>query len=181
MQGELNQLTFQSEEERIDILTRGLEELKKGNIPPEAIKWGIKYRKNIESAVEAPVSIRYISKSVGYGVFANEKIRARSYIGEYTGVVRENLRTYFQPLNNYCYEYPVPDRIGRHFVIDATEGNFTRFINHSYFPNLKPIYAFIDGFYHLIFLALKEIQKGEQLFYDYGKNYWLIRSQPEQL
>ena len=102
-------------------------------------------------------------------------------MGEYTGIVRENVRIYFAPLNNYCYEYPVPDALGRSFVIDATRGNFTRFINHSRAPNLKPVYAFFDGFYHLIFLSLKEIQKGEQLSYDYGRNYWLLRSDPEEL
>jgi len=59
--------------------------------------------------------------------------------------VRENNRRYFEPLNNYCYEYPVPDSIGRSFVIDATQGNLTRFINHSYEPNLKPKYAFLKG------------------------------------
>jgi SET domain-containing protein len=103
------------------------------------------------------------------------------YIGEYTGVVRENRRVYFAPLNNYCYEYPVPDGIGKNYVIDATKGNFTRFINHSYEPNLKPVYAFLDGFYHLIFLSLRVIQKGEQLCYDYGRHYWVIRPVPEEL
>jgi SET domain-containing protein len=66
-------------------------------------------------------------------------------------------------------------------VIDATKGNLTRFINHSIHPNLKPIHVFYEGFYHLIFLALRRIEKGTQLSYDYGKNYWYIREKPVEL
>lgn len=177
----LPQISFKSKKERFDILTRGLEELRKGNVTEYALKLGERYRKKIETGYCPNVSVRYISEQVGHGVFAEEAIKAGSYIGEYTGIVRENLRVYFAPLNNYCYEYPVPDRIGRSFVIDATEGNFTRFINHSYKPNLNPVYAFFDGFYHLIFLSRREIQKGEQLCYNYGRHYWVIRSVPEDL
>lgn len=177
----LPQISFKSKKEKLDIHARSLEEFRKGKIPPQALKLGEKYRKKIESAESPNVSIRYISESIGHGVFAEETLKARTYIGEYTGTVRENWRVYFAPLNNYCYEYPVPDRLGRSFVIDATHGNFTRFINHSYQPNLKPVYAFFDGFYHLIFLSCRKIQKGEQLSYDYGRRYWTLRSIPEEL
>jgi SET domain-containing protein len=177
----LPQISFQNKKARLDILTRGLEELRKGNVPDHALKLGVKYREKIESDHCPNVSVRYISEEVGHGVFAEETIAAGSYIGEYTGIVRENIRVYFAPLNNYCYEYPVPDRIGRSFVIDATQGNFTRFINHSYKPNLNPVYAFFDGFYHLIFLSIREIHKGEQLCYSYGRHYWVLRSIPEEL
>ncbi|MGB7978809.1 MAG: SET domain-containing protein-lysine N-methyltransferase [Chlamydiales bacterium] len=181
MSRSLPQIDFQSEEERRDILERGLELMRQGKIPENAIQRGVRYRKKILSGFCPKVSIRFINERVGQGVFAEEVLKARSYVGEYTGVVRENVRIYFVPLNNYCYEYPVPDEMGRSFVIDATEGNFTRYINHSYRPNLKPLYAFLDGFYHLIFIALRQIEIGEQLCYDYGRNYWIIRPGPEEL
>ncbi len=177
----LPQIAFQSEEEQNEIFKRGMEALRLGKISPKALVLGKKYRKKIGSAFCPNIEIRYISERVGHGVFAKSPMKKRSYVGEYTGIVRENIKIYFAPLNNYCYEYPIPDRIGRSFVIDATDGNFTRYINHSYNPNLKPQYAFFDGFYHLIFVALKEIQIGEQLTYDYGHNYWLIREPPESL
>jgi SET domain-containing protein len=63
-------------------------------------------------------------------------------------------------------------------VIDATQGNLTRFINHSRDPNLQPIHVFYDGFYHLIFIALRKIQQGEELSYDYGQSYWYLRDPP---
>ncbi|MBX7066248.1 MAG: SET domain-containing protein [Parachlamydiales bacterium] len=177
----LAQISFQSEEERCEILQRGLAAHQRGEIPQKALALGQKYRKQIESPNDPNVEIRFVSDEVGHGVFANGVIKKGSFIGEYTGIVRENRRIYFAPLNNYCYEYPIADRLGRSYVIDATSGNFTRFINHSYCPNLKPHYAFIDGFYHCIFIALKEIRKGEQLCYDYGRNYWIVRGAPVNL
>lgn len=174
-------IAFNNVTERDEIRTRGLREWEEGRVPEESIALGKKYQKNIELKEAPKVSIRFINERIGHGVFAEELLKTGRYIGEYTGIVRENSPTYFAPLNNYCYEYPVPDRNGKHFVIDATQGNFTRFINHSYQPNLKPLYAFVDGFYHLIFLSLCQIQKGKQLSYDYGTRYWAIRSPPEEL
>ena len=177
----LTHIAFNSAKEKRDILSRGLKEAQEGNIPAEALQRGKEYRKKIERGYKPKISIRFINKRIGYGVFAEQFFKTGCYVGEYTGVVRENVRVYFVPLNNYCYEYPIADRIGRHFVIDATKGNFTRFINHSNKPNLKPAYAFIDGFYHLILLSLRDIQKGEQISYEYGARYWYIRSPPEEL
>lgn len=177
----LPQIAFQSEAERRDILRRGLAELEKGNVPAAARALGQKYKEKIESDYAPQVSIRHINERVGYGAFAEEPIKKGEFVGEYVGIVRENMRIYFAPLNNYCYEYPVPDFIGRSFVIDASSGNFTRFINHSKRPSLKPYYAFYEGFYHLIFFALRKIEIGEQLTYEYGPSYWYIRSRPEEL
>ena len=176
----LPQIAFRSDAEREDILARGRELLRLGRIPEERLVFGEKYREQIAGDFCPEVSVRFVSERVGHGVFAEKRFEADQYIGEYTGVVREN-QIYFVPMSNYCYEYPVPDRIGRSFVVDATKGKFTRFINHSGNPNLKPVYAFVDGFYHVIFISLRSIEKGEQLSYDYGARYWYIRSTPEEL
>ena len=160
------------------VLKRGLE----SRPTTEAIEWGKQFVDKINAAYIPAVSIRWVSEQVGYGLFAEEEIDAGSYVGEYTGMVRENdIRRVLEPLNHYCYEYPVPDSLGRSFVIDATQGNLTRFINHSFTPNLKPVYAYHAGFYHLIFIALQRIEPGTQLSYNYGKNYWLLREKPEIL
>ncbi len=163
-------------ENRRDIRARGL----KHPIPPEAIEFGKQYIDQIKCAYIPEVSIRFVGEKVGHGLFAEEKIKAGDYVGEYTGHVRKNTRLFFAPLSNYCYEYPVPDSIGRSFVIDATDGCLTRFINHSYHPNLRPVYAFHRGFYHLIFIALSDIEIGTELSYNYGVNYWYVREPPFQ-
>lgn len=174
-------LAFETPEARAEILAGGIAKWKRGEISNEAIELGARFIHHIETAFIRSVSVRWINDEVGQGLFVEEDLEAGSYVGEYTGVVRKNDRRYFEPLNNYCYEYPVPDDIGRSYVIDATQGNLTRFINHSFTPNLKPMHVFYEGFYHLIFLALERIEKGRQLSYDYGKNYWYIRKAPQVL
>jgi len=171
-------ITFESLEDQADILARGQAKHQNRQVSPESQKLGKKFIEKIEAAYIPQVSVRWISEQVGYGLFAEEEIAQGSYVGEYTGIVRRNDRRYFESMNNYCYEYPVDDEIGRSFVIDATQGNLTRFINHSSRPNLKPIHVFYGGYYHLIFVALRPIQKGEQLCFDYGENYWYLRGAP---
>lgn len=177
----LPQIAFQSEIEKLDIFSRGMQALETGKISQKAIALGNRYKNTIASAYLADLEIRFINEEIGFGAFAKTPIKKGAFVGEYTGIIRENVRVYFAPLNNYCYEYPILDQLGRSFAIDATHGNLTRFINHSYHPNLKPDYAFFDGFYHLIFIASKEIQKHEQLSYNYGRNYWMLREEPRTL
>ncbi len=165
-------------EDHADVLARGQAKHQNNLVTDLALELGKKFIDKIEAAYIPQVSVRWISDKVGYGLFAEEEIPEGSYVGEYTGVVRKNDRRYFEPLNNYCYEYPVDDEIGRSFVIDATKGNLTRFINHSSKPNLRPIHVFYEGYYHLIFLALGPIEKGKELSYDYGESYWYLRGPP---
>lgn len=169
---------FESDEDRHEVRQKGLEQEKKGEVSPLALELGQKYHSLILSSYIPKVTVRFVHPEVGHGLFADEPLEKDQYFGEYTGIVRRNDRRYTEPLNNYCYEYPVPDEIGRHYVIDATAGCLTRFINHSRTPNLKPIHAYWNGFYHLIFLTLHRIEPGMQLFFDYGENYWFLRSQP---
>ncbi len=168
---------FESPAEMEEVRQKGLS----NKAAPIAQKMGKKHHTQILSSYIPEVSIRPVHPSVGYGLFAEELIKQDQYVGEYTGVVRKNDRRYFEPLNNYCYEYPVPDEIGRSYVIDATDGCLTRFINHSSNPNLTPIHAYWEGFYHLIFLSLRAIHPGEQLTFDYGETYWYIREKPVSL
>jgi len=170
----LPQNIFEGQEE---IYRRGLQ----AEVDLKQKELGKRYIDRIESAYLPEVSIHDLGKKVGYGLFAEERISDGSYVGEYTGLVRKNDRRYCAPMNNYCYEYPVLDEIERSHVIDATDGNLTRFINHSFEPNLKPVHVYHEGYFHLIFLAIKEIKKGDQLCYNYGKQYWYVRQPPETL
>ncbi len=137
---------------------------------------GKHYGPLIHSAFIPKVSVRFVSEEAGYGLFAEEDLPANSYVGEYVGKIRKNNE--HGTFNHYLYSYPVLDSIGRNYVIDATWGNLLRFANHSFTPNLKPCYAYCFSFYHTIFITLRPIVKGEQLTYNYGKNYWYSRGTP---
>lgn len=106
------------------------------------------------------------SKIHGNGVFATRKIPEGARIIEYQGkriswkeaVRRENLKpadcfhTFFFSLES-----------GR--IIDGgDEGNDSRWINHSCEPNCEAREEDGKVFIH----ALRDIKRGEELFYDYG-------------
>jgi hypothetical protein len=178
----LPSISFETPEDQRNIKKQGIENWKNNRVSAESQELGNRFIQKIKAEYIPDVSIRWLNESLGHGLFLEENLERGSYVGEYTGIVRKNdLRRYFNPINNYLYEYPVPDEIGKSHVIDASQGNLTRFINHSFHPNLDPVYVFYDGFYHLIFLAIHRIEKGTQLCYNYGKNYWYIRSPPINL
>lgn len=129
---------------------------------------------------EASYLIKKVNPLVGYGVYAKTFIPELAFIGEYTGVVRKR-RWWKDSSNEYVFGYVV----GPHdtpWVIDAKEkGNFTRFINHSYEPNLTSKWIIVDGVGHIILFANRLIKPGEQLTYDYGEKFWQKRSFPQYL
>ena len=172
----LPHLTFNPEEK---ILEKGLEKWENGTVLPDHLYNGILFKAEIEQAYIPQVSVRSCEEPVGWGLFAEEELQEGAFVGEYTGLVRKNDEHHC--LNDYLYRYPVPDPIGRDYVIDATAGNLIRFVNHSSTPNLKPYYAFKDGYYHVILLSIHAIKKGEQLTYDYGQNYWYVRTPPKTI
>lgn len=121
----------------------------------------------VQRGSKIKISVRH-SKNKGFGVFAEEDIEEREFLGIYVGVVvdentegpyvfqiRENTpsRTFYTTLDAEYY------------------GNFTRFINHSCSPNLAP---FIVRINHIIptiaFYSLKKIQKGKELTFEYRKH-----------
>lgn len=124
--------------------------------------------------------IKKVNPLVGHGVFATKAIGELSYVGEYAGIVRKR-RRWKDSSNEYVFSYV----IGPHdtvWVIDAKErGNFTRFINHSYEPNLTSKWIIVNNIAHVVFFANRLILPGEQLTYDYGPYYWRKRSYPEAL
>lgn len=107
----LPQISFESKEDEEEIYLRGIDKEKKNTISPEALELGKQFKKDIENSYLPSVSIRWIHNDVVYGLFAEKGIDEGNYAGEYTGIVRRNDRRYFEPLNNYCYEYPVPDEV----------------------------------------------------------------------
>lgn len=172
---------FLSLEEEKKIKQKGLEQKEKGEIKEETLLLGEQFFEKIQSLYMPSLSVRFVSDAMGYGLFAEEDLEKNTYLGTYTGLIRENKIQFLKPLNNYLHEYPIPDELGRSFVIDAEQGNLTRFINHSTKPNLKAVQAFHNGFYHLIFLTLDSIKKGSQLFNEYQKGYWYTRKKPIDL
>ncbi len=133
---------------------------------------------SIQTNILPFVTVRYINEKSGYGLFTLRSFKKGEYIGEYSGMITKN-REYLR-LNNYLHLYPFKTTDGRHYSIDAEKhGNHTRFINHSFKPNLDKKFVVFDGMFHLIFILNQDIPANTQLSFDYGKNYWHLRGPPE--
>jgi SET domain-containing protein len=102
----------------------------------------------------------------GKGVFALLPIAAGERVIEYKGEViswREALRRHpHDPKDpHHTFYFHVDDR----HVIDAKRGgNAARWINHACDPNCEA--DEVDG--RVFIKALRDLQPGEELFYDYG-------------
>lgn len=165
-----------------DILLRKCEKaLKQGWITAHQVWLGTYYQKEIENAAIPNVYIRWIDNRKGFGVFANDWIGKKQFVGEYTGTIRKRKKKLDQT-NSYCFEYVIGEGLDTKFTIDAKDvGNHIRFVNHSSKGNLDPMLVFSGGLMHVILYANRHIEKGEELTYDYGEDYWAKREAPVEL
>lgn len=141
----------------------------------------VRFANAIKSGYEVPAYLKFISARVGYGVFAEAPINEDDIVGEYTGRLMTGKVARALPSDQIDYLYSVDSCYESNnwlmpLFIDAKNvGNSTRFINHSYAPNVSQK-TFFDGvIWHIIFVAAQRIEKDQQLFMNYGKGYWQAR------
>ncbi|MBN1914559.1 MAG: SET domain-containing protein-lysine N-methyltransferase [Parachlamydiales bacterium] len=152
--------------------------LKKTMIDASQKWYGMYYEKELMNGDRPDVLIQWIDPVVRFGLFANEDLEPDTYVGEYGGMIRKRTRSVINK-NDYCFEYLIGNEETTPFTIDARQiGNHTRFINHSDQPNLTPVAVFSQGYMHVVLRANRYIQKGTELTYNYGPNYWKKREKP---
>lgn len=138
-----------------------------------------KYGDFIENGRMAPLYIKKINDTIGYGVFAAEDIKKDEFIGEYTGVVQiaDILSDANDELDGYETDYTwyYLDEIvgGPDLEINGRlEGNEMRFINHGQKSNVDVEHTLHQGLWIIFFKAKRDIKKDEQLLIHYGEKYW---------
>lgn len=135
-------------------------------------------REKIKSGYVVDSTIKWIDEGMDYGLFTNVPIKKGDMVGEYTGllIVGHFLSKYS---GDYFMRYPHFSIGFIHFTLDAERfGNEMRFANHNYTPNMQPTVALEKGLSHSVLIALRDIEPGEQLTYDYGEDYWSRRDPP---
>ena len=105
---------------------------------------------------------RIARSRTGLGLFATAEIKKGAFIAEYKGRRIRNAEADRRP-NRYMFE------INNRWTLDgATRRNLARYANHSCRPNAES-----DVKKHKVFLTAKrKIQPGEEITYDYGKDYF---------
>ncbi|KAH7321261.1 hypothetical protein B0I35DRAFT_372614 [Stachybotrys elegans] len=123
-------------------------------------------------------------EGVGYGLFTAEDIAQDEFIVEYVGelithdegVRREARRgDVFDEESTVSYLFTLLENEGI-WVDAAVYGNLSRYINHA--PesekrgcNISPRILYVNGEFRIKFTAMRDIKAGEELFFNYGKEF----------
>lgn len=119
-------------------------------------------RKSSSSKTNGARPFRIGRSRTGLGAFAIEPIKKRQFIAEYTGPLMSNKQCDETAENLYWFEVNA-----RWTINGATRKNIARYINHSCRPNSEPMIR--DR--RVKIRALKAIKPGDEITYDYGKDY----------
>ncbi|XP_077376717.1 lysine methyltransferase 5Ab [Festucalex cinctus] len=128
----------------------------------------------IKNGVEEGMQVRVL-EGKGRGVFAERRFKKGDFVVEYHGDLLELAEAkrredrYVQDPQAGCYMYYFQYQ-DKTFCVDATQetSRLGRLINHSKAGNCQTKLHAVDGSPHLILVASRDIEAGEELLYDYG-------------
>ncbi|KAJ8779265.1 hypothetical protein J1605_012727 [Eschrichtius robustus] len=142
------------------------------------LRWASEERKRIdeliESGKEEGMKIDLIDGK-GRGVIATKQFSRGEFVVEYHGDLieitdaKKREALYAQDPSTGCYMYYF-QYLSKTYCVDATRetNRLGRLINHSKCGNCQTKLHDIDGVPHLILIASRDIEAGEELLYDYG-------------
>ncbi|XP_012253973.2 histone-lysine N-methyltransferase EHMT1 isoform X2 [Athalia rosae] len=118
------------------------------------------------------------TKGKGWGLRTLRYILKGTYVCEYVGEIISDSEADHREDDSYLFD--LDNRDGETYCIDARRyGNLARFINHSCAPNLLPVRVFVEHqdlhFPKIAFFANRDIDADEELGFDYGEKFWIIK------
>lgn len=112
---------------------------------------------------DRPTNVKVKRSSAGLGLFAAVPIKKRETIIEYVGKRISSKEG--DELENNSYIFTVNSKTD---IDGSPRWNTARYANHSCRPNCESVIR--QG--RVFIVAMKNIQPGEELTYDYGKDYF---------
>lgn len=116
----------------------------------------------------------------GKGAFAVAPIAAGTWLGNYQGVLttRDETVARYGKEASWSNDYIMTVSQELELSRDArNSSHFSKFVNHAQFGNLEllcdPVALVVDLY------AERDIAAGEELCFDYGVSYWVLRPHPE--
>ncbi|XP_069021692.1 N-lysine methyltransferase KMT5A-A [Embiotoca jacksoni] len=128
----------------------------------------------IINGIEEGMEVQHI-EGKGRAVFATRGFQKGDYVVEYHGDLleitdaKQREAEYAQNPATGCYMYYF-QYVCKTYCVDATKetGRMGRLINHSKNGNCQTKLHDINGVPHLILVASRDVDEGEELLYDYG-------------
>ena len=107
-------------------------------------------------------------EGAGMGLFARYPIGEEDTIGYYTGevITEKEFHDPDRPFSAYVM-WVTKNHI---LVGEGPKANYTRYINHDDEPNAFLVVS--SRWKTARFQALRDIEPGEEIFFDYGEDYW---------
>ena len=131
----------------------------------------------IRNKKEDGIEVKEDDGKKGRGIITTRPFKRKEYVMEYVGDLisakeaAEREWRYSQDSSIGCYMYYFTYN-DKPFCIDATQESIYkgRLVNHlsNESSNISPKIIEVDGTPHLVFIAKKDIEKGDDLGYDYG-------------
>jgi SET domain-containing protein len=107
-------------------------------------------------------------QDAGLGLFAKETIHSDDTIGYYTGEVIEVTQLHDSKRASSAYLLWI---CRNHIIVGhGPKANYTRYINHSNQPNAFLVVS--TRWKTARIEAIQTIQPGEEIFFNYGEDYW---------
>lgn len=107
-------------------------------------------------------------QEIGLGLFARRMMRPGDTIGAYTGTRIDDAQAESEPYISSRYLVWVCKDCW--IDGDSPSGNYTRFINHSKRPNAELVTS--TRWKSARIKAIRLIRAGDEIFFDYGDEYW---------
>ncbi|XP_042593408.1 uncharacterized protein LOC109080598 isoform X3 [Cyprinus carpio] len=128
---------------------------------------------------------RFIDNNKGRGVFATQPVEAGAFVLEYRGELISaeecRARDYTELQSTFLFEFEWQKR---HWCIDASkeDGSLGRLINDNHkSPNCTMKKIIVNDTPHLCLFAVKKIEIGSEIEYNYGDSQWPWRKkEPKQ-
>jgi len=102
---------------------------------------------------------------MGKGVRAKESLYKGQRLGCYMGEIKHNQ----EPSKDWRFNFAY---VLKDFYIDGKDESLICYMNHSNKPNVKIIWEKHGDEIHIVFVANQIIDECDELFIDYGEEYW---------
>lgn len=126
----------------------------------------------VDPAVLSCIEIRDTQSKKGFGAYATRPLLRHTFLGFYHGILRDSL----EGLDNIEYLMSLDGGVS---YLDGYERAQDRstfspvHLNHADKPYATCVRVFQEG--RCAFFTARDIEKDEELTFDYGKHYWIGR------